>query len=205
MGPRSKHILCFFGLNNYSSVIISRDRNFMNHSSGDNDTQTNRGSLLQLATTSGLVVIGSRANCNTLNISKSDLFRKYSIDGIQPTKHKDSEPGVKSRTRINNYIWQNAKWSLMTKGQVVTKFIGQVITDFRDLLTPICGKMVACICFVSSNLFFCAWWTQVYFINRALYLRDIISKQLLSKQLIYLSMFLLKLLVTFKCIVLSEH
>ena len=60
--------------------------------------------------------------------------------------------------------------------------------------TRICGKMVAC--FVSSNLvvffffffFFRTWWTHIYVINRALHLLDIISKQL-----IFLSMFLSKL------------
>ena len=72
-------------------------------------SQTKRGSLLQLDPTSGLVVTGSGANCNTWNIPKSDRFRKYLIDGIQPTKHKDSKPGVKSHTRINNYVWQDAK------------------------------------------------------------------------------------------------
>ena len=46
------------------------------------------------------LVTGSGANCNTWNISTRDRFRKYSIDGIQPTKHKDSKPGVKSAQEL---------------------------------------------------------------------------------------------------------
>ena len=81
----------FICLNNYSSVIIPGERNFINHSNIDNESQTNRGSLLQLAPTSGLVVTGSRADGKTWNNSKRDRFRKYRI---QPTKHKHSKPGV---------------------------------------------------------------------------------------------------------------
>ena len=35
---------------------------------------------------------------------KNVRFRKYSIDGIQPIKNKDSKYSVKSRIRINIYI-----------------------------------------------------------------------------------------------------
>ena len=58
-----------FGLNNYSSVIIPRESKFMKHLNGDNELQTNKGSLLQLAPTTGLVVTGNGASCNTWTIS----------------------------------------------------------------------------------------------------------------------------------------
>ena len=54
-----------FGLNNYSSVIIPGESKFMNHQNGDNEFQTNKGSLLQLAPTTGLVVTGNGTSCNT--------------------------------------------------------------------------------------------------------------------------------------------
>ena len=54
---------------------------FMNNQNGDNEFQTNKGSPLQLAPTTGLVITGNGASCNTWNISQSVCFRKYSIDG----------------------------------------------------------------------------------------------------------------------------
>ena len=69
--------------------------------------------------------------------------------------------------------------AVMIAGQVVTKSMGQVVTDFSDSLMPICGKVVACICFISSNVSFRTWWTHIYAGNRALYQEDIISKQLI--------------------------
>ena len=54
-----------FGLNNYSSVIIPGESRFMNHKNGDNEFQTKKGSLLQLAPITELVVTGNRASCNT--------------------------------------------------------------------------------------------------------------------------------------------
>ena len=79
-----------FGLNNYSSVIIPGESKFMNHQNGDSEFQTNKRSLLQLASTTGLVVTGNGTSCNTWNISYSVCFRKYSIDGGWNTKQKDS-------------------------------------------------------------------------------------------------------------------
>ena len=69
-----------FGLNNSSSVIIPAESNFINHLNGDNESQTNRGSLLQLAPTTGLFLTGSGASCNTWNMSQSVGFSKYSIN-----------------------------------------------------------------------------------------------------------------------------
>ena len=67
------------------------ETHFMNNQNGDTGFQTNRGSLLQLTPTTGLVVTGSGPGYNTWNISQSVSFRKYSMDGIQQTKHKDSK------------------------------------------------------------------------------------------------------------------
>ena len=50
---------------------------------------------LQFALTTGLVVKGSGANCNTWTILHSVSFRKYSIEKMQHTNPKDSKVDVK--------------------------------------------------------------------------------------------------------------
>ena len=75
----------------------------------DNEFLTNKGSLLQLAQTTGLVVTGNGASFNTWNISQSVCFRKYSIDGGWNTQQKDSNFDIQSRARNKDYIRQDAK------------------------------------------------------------------------------------------------
>ena len=53
-----------FGLSKYSSIVNPRESKFINHLNGDKEFQTTRGHL-QLAPTTGLVVTGNGASCNT--------------------------------------------------------------------------------------------------------------------------------------------
>ena len=106
-----------FRLNNTSSVIIPGESNFMNYYNGDNASQTIRVSLLQLAPTTGLVVTGSGASCNTLDISQMVSFWKYSIDGVQHTKHKDSNFNV-NRLKLVTTFGKMPTETVMTSGQV---------------------------------------------------------------------------------------
>ena len=98
----------------------------MNHLNGDNEFQTNEGSLLQLAPTTGLVVTGNGASCNTCNIPQSVVLGNIQLMGVE----------IQSK-RIPTLILSlaqelRATFDRMTNKVVVT--LGQVVTIFRGKL-----------------------------------------------------------------------
>ena len=100
-------------------------------------------------------------------------------------KYKDSKSGVKSGTRINNTVWQDAKWSRHDRGVSCNKFMGQVVTDFKRLINADLLQNGSLHLFYILNFFFRTLRTQIYASNRALYLLDILSKQLVFLSMLY--------------------
>ena len=49
-------------------------------------------------------------------------------------KYKESNFDVKYRARINDYVWQDIKWSRYDLGASCNSFMGQVVTDFLWLI-----------------------------------------------------------------------